>query len=89
MAAPKDTAAKKDRRPARTIDERIAELQAKAEARAVKDQAKAIAAIAKLDDQIVKLESKLGDLYVKRDEARAVLGDEPEVENPMVEEPTA
>jgi outer membrane protein assembly factor BamD (BamD/ComL family) len=65
---------KKDRRPARTIDERIAELKAVAEARQAKDAAKATAKLTVLNDKIVKLESQLGDLYVARTAARAVLG---------------
>ena len=89
MAVAKSTE-KKERKPARTIEERIAELQAKAEARQSKDRTKAQTALNGINDRIIKLESQLGDLYVARDAAMSVLeGDTAdEVENPMVEEPT-
>lgn len=67
---------KKERRPARSLEERIAELQAKAEAKNQKAREKAAANLQKLQDRIVKLESQLAEVYIARDAALAVLGDD-------------
>ena len=64
----------KTRRPARSLEEKIAELQAEAKRRREKNRSKNVAKLAELDDKIVKLESRLGDLHVQRDAVAKELG---------------
>jgi len=72
------TPEKKERRPARTIDERIAELRELEAKRQARREAKADAELTKLEDVILKLETKLGNAITKRDEYLVVLGRDPE-----------
>jgi len=67
---------KRERRPARSIEERIAELQARAEAKHQRARAKAAAELATLNERVGKLEVKLEEAKKARDAALAVLGEE-------------
>lgn len=71
----------KVRRPARSIEERIAELQARAEARNQRARAKAAAELAALNERVTKLQTKLDEALKARDAALAVLGEEPTTES--------
>lgn len=77
---------KRERRPARSIEERIAELQARAEAKHQKARAKATAELATLNERVSKLEAKLEEAKKARDAALAVLGEEPATEPEPVSE---
>ena len=65
-----EAAAPKERRAARTLEQRIAELQAQAEARAEKRQASARKKFDDLVEQFLKAEAKVVDLGSKLIEAR-------------------
>lgn len=71
-----DTAAapKKERKPARTIEQRIEELRQLEAERTAKAKAKADKKMAGLDEKILKAESRLGNLVAQREAALAVLG---------------
>lgn len=71
---------KRERRPARSIEERIAELQARAEAKQQRARAKAAAELAALNERVTKLQTKLDEALKARDAALAVLGEEPTTE---------
>ena len=64
----------KPKRVIRSIDERIAELQAKADAKKAKEAEKATAKLETLDNAIVKAEAKLLGLLAERKAARAAAG---------------
>ena len=64
----------KPKRVIRSIDERIAELQAKADAKKAKEAEKATAKLETLDNAVVKAEAKLLALLAERKAARAAAG---------------
>ena len=79
------TAPKKDRKPARTIEERIEELRVLAEARAVKAATKAKAKVEELNTKILVAEAKLSDLYAELSEAQVLLGEDTDEAEAAVE----
>lgn len=66
---------KKAPRKQRTLEERIAELQAKAEAKKVKKSERARAALVIALEQREKLEAKLANVNASIDELRAAVGE--------------
>lgn len=64
----------KPRAAARTIEQQIADLQAKAKAKQDKVEAKAKAELAAVQAKIVEAETKLAVLYKQRTEAKEILG---------------
>jgi siderophore synthetase component len=65
---------KRERRPARTLEERIAELQAQAEAKAKKAAEKAQAELDAVESAFVSAEAKLLKLHKQRTELRRAAG---------------
>ena len=63
-------------RKQRSLEERIAELQAKAEAKKVKESERARAALVIALEQREKLEAKLANVNASIDELRAVVGED-------------
>ena len=71
---PAEQGEKKAPRKQRTLEERIAELQAKAEAKKVKESERARAALVIALEQREKLQAKLANVNTSIDELRAVVG---------------
>ena len=72
---PAEQGEKKVPRKQRTLEERIAELQAKAEAKKIKESERARAALVIALEQREKLEAKLANVNTSIDELRAAIGE--------------
>ena len=70
-------------RKQRSLEERIAELQAKAEAKKVKESERARAALVIALEQREKLEAKLANVNTSIDELRAAIGEAGVAETPV------
>ena len=74
QAEPTEPTEKRAPRKQRTLEERIAELQAKAEAKHERETERARAALVIALEQREKLEAKLANVNASIDELRAVVG---------------
>ena len=72
---PAEQGEKKAPRKQRSLEERIAELQAKAETKKVKESERARAALVIALEQREKLQAKLDNVNTSIDELRAVVGE--------------